>query len=213
MGRYDFDFGYNVVPPTDAPTYVAPSPEPEQGVACMGRVVCERCKKLHGYCSEVNEQLTGVTNDPLYTTPGVPYGQWESSDMIPRTNTGTNTGSGSNQQGGGRRKGSGFRYLSADMLSASHQLAVIADARVEKDTFRQGSDAVVVKLKFKGEFLLWTLRPGNPALETLGDAMGDDEANWKDHEIELYLEEDNFNGKKWIRADIAPKGSATKKGR
>jgi hypothetical protein len=67
MGRYDFDFGYNVAPPTkDAPTY-----------ACMGRCVCSLCGKLHGYCSEVEFAVTGVTHDPIYTSPGVPYGEWE----------------------------------------------------------------------------------------------------------------------------------------
>jgi hypothetical protein len=122
----------------------------------------------------------------------------ENNTMIPRGQPQQDQG---NQHG--KRKGSGLRYLSADMLSATHQAATINDARVENDTFRQGA-VVTVKLKFKGEFILWTLRPGNPNLETLGDALGDDETTWHGHDIELYVEEDNFNGKKWIRSEVVP---------
>lgn len=69
MGRYDFDFGHNVAPP--AANAAVPVYE------CMGRVVCAICGKFHGYCSEVGSQLAGINRDPLYTTPGVPYKQWE----------------------------------------------------------------------------------------------------------------------------------------
>jgi hypothetical protein len=140
---------------------------------------------------------------PTYEQPTVakddgPGGTTEEDNtVIPR-------GQPQQDQGGnnrGKRKGSGLRYLSADMLSATHQAATINDARVENDTFRQGT-VVTVKLKFKGEFILWTLRPGNPNLETLGDALGDDETTWHGHDIELYVEEDNFNGKKWIRSEV-----------
>jgi hypothetical protein len=120
----------------------------------------------------------------------------EQDDMIPR---GTPSNDQPNQRG--KRKGSGLRYLSADMLSNTHQAATINDARVENDSFRQGT-VVTVKLKFKGEFILWTLRPGNPNLDTLGDALGDDETTWKGKDIELFIEEDSFNGKKWIRSEV-----------
>lgn len=39
----DFDFGWNAR--EDAPTY-----------ACLGRVTCAACGKLHGYCSEIGAQ-------------------------------------------------------------------------------------------------------------------------------------------------------------
>lgn len=117
--------------------------------------------------------------------------------MIPRGNS--NSG---NNDGRGKRKGTGLRYLSAEMLSTAHQLATIVAARMEPDTFRRGQDSLVCKLKFRGEFILWTLREGNPSLETIADALGDDETKWSNAEIELYLEEDDFNGKKWIRAEV-----------
>jgi hypothetical protein len=158
MGRYDFDYGFNVKQ-DDVPTY-----QQEPPTAANDR--------------DGDQQLG------------------EQDDMIPR---GTPSNDQPNQRG--KRKGSGLRYLSADMLSNTHQAATINDARVENDTFRQGT-VVTVKLKFKGEFILWTLRPGNPNLDTLGDALGDDETTWKGKDIELFIEEDSFNGKKWIRSEV-----------
>lgn len=218
MGRYDFNFGWNEpeASPRDIPTYDVPPPEPvNDHAACMGRVTCIVCGKFHGYCSEVHEQLTDIKPDGVndhddgnvINNAGIPYDQWEENNMIPRGNA--------PQQGGNQRKGkrTGLRYLSADMLSTTHQAATIVDARIQPDNFRPGQDAVVVKLKFKGEFLLWTLRQGNPNLEGFGDAMGDDEQNWKNHDIELYIEEDQFDGKKWIRSEVAPTTAASTKPR
>jgi hypothetical protein len=165
----------------------------------MGRVTCAACGKLHGYCSEVTP-----VNDHGSTESG------ENNNMIPRGSSNENT---NNQQQRGRRKGSGLRYLSAEMLSATHQTATITDARVQPDNFRAGQSAVVVKLKFKGEFILWTLRQGNPNLDAMGDAMGDDESTWKGHEVELYLEEDQFDGKKWIRSEVVQVTASSKRGR
>lgn len=164
MGRYDFDFGWNVQPVKD----------------------------------DVPEYPTGTTDR---------FGDDdnEENNMIPR---GNNNSERNNQPQRGKRKGTGLRYLSTDMLSPSHELATIVDARVEEDNFRPNQTQVTVKLKFKGEFLLWSLRPGNPNLETLGDAMGDDETTWKGHEVELYIEVDAFNGKSWIRSEV-PVASST----
>jgi hypothetical protein len=91
MGRNDFEFGYNLpgIAPREVPTYALPkSPTPNveripENVTggCLGRVSCERCKKFHGYCSEVNEQLTGIIpNDDtgnIVNKAGIPYSQWE----------------------------------------------------------------------------------------------------------------------------------------
>ena len=75
MGRYDFDFGHNVAPPAEnaAPTY-----------ECMGRCVCAACGKLHGYCSEVGAQLTGVTDHAgsIYTNPGVSWEEYQRRNVM-----------------------------------------------------------------------------------------------------------------------------------
>jgi hypothetical protein len=134
----------------------------------------------------------------------------EENEMIPRD---TPSQGGNGTQRGGRRRGTGLRYLNTDMLSTAHQLASIADARVQPDNFRPGEFAVVVKLKFRGEFILWSLRPKNPNLETIAEALGDDETTWKGRDIELYVEEDDFDGRKQIRAEVAPAPTAGKKGK
>jgi hypothetical protein len=146
----------------------------------------------------VQDDVPTYQQDSTGTDDGPGEATEENNNMIPRGQPQQDQQGGQNR---GKRKGSGLRYLSADMLSATHQAATINDARVENDTFRQGT-VVTVKLKFKGEFILWTLRPGNPNLETLGDALGDDETSWHGHDIEVYVEEDNFNGKKWIRSEV-----------
>ena len=172
MGRFDFDYGYNL-----------PNVSRKE-VPTYELPTCIWCGLPHDggpeNCKEAENQ-----NE-------------ENNTMIPRGQPQHDQQGGNNR---GKRKGSGLRYLSADMLSATHQTATINDARVENDTFRQGT-VVTVKLKFKGEFILWTLRPGNPNLETIGDALGDDETTWHGHDLELFIEEDQFNGKKWIRSEV-----------
>lgn len=167
--------------------YNEPEDPPTYAGACMGLMVCPHCGRAL-MCGDIEQQ--------------------ENEEMIPR-GTGRISDDGNTTRR--KKKGSGLRYLSAEMLSTTHQLATIADARVQDDTFRKGQECVVVKLKFKGEFILWTLREGNPNLEALGDAMGDDEQQWKGRDIELYLEVDNFDGKSWIRSEVV--ASASKRGK
>lgn len=179
MGQLDFPHGYN------DPDYKTDDP-PTYEQACMGMLVCPHCGKA-AICGDVTSLL-----------------HEQGDNMIPRGNPSTG-GSGG---GGRKRRGSGLRYLAAEMLTTTHQAASIVDARTQPDQFRPGTECVVVKLKFKGEYILWTLRSGNPSLETLGDALGDDETTWKGAELELYIEEDGFDGKKWIRSEVVeqPKG-------
>lgn len=185
MGNTDFQHGYN------DPDYRTHDP-PTYQQACMGILTCPHCGKAV-MCGDVNGTLPNQPEDT----------------MIPRGQATTTT---TQQQGGTRRrKGTGLRYLSAEMLSTSHQMATITEARVQDDTFRPGAQCVVAKLKFKGEFLLWTLRPGNPCLETIGDVFGDDERSWGNREIELYTEVDTFDGKTWIRVEPIVASSAPKK--
>jgi hypothetical protein len=133
----------------------------------------------------------------------------QGENMIPRS-----SGNSNQSRNGGTRKGSGFRFLNADMLSSAHQLATIVDARTQPDSFRPNQQCVVVKLRFKNEYILWTLRTGNPSLETIGDAIGEDETTWKNREIELFIEEDSFDGKKWIRCEVVSAvSSSLKKGK
>lgn len=222
MGRYDFEFGFNEpgvsVPKGDIPTYAhqpdTPNQEtpplPEPYTPCMGAVLCSVCGKRHGLCTEVNEQLTGIKNDDsgIYTDMGVSSFEWENDKMIPRDSGNSASGGRSSSK---KKGGSGLRYLSTDMLNTDKQTALIVDARTQDDNFKPGKQLVVVKIKFKGEMLLWTLRPGNPNMDVLADAMGDDETAWKDRSIELFNEVDSFDHKVWMRCEVLPTVSASKR--
>jgi hypothetical protein len=164
---------------------------------CHGIMVCPCCGKARACWRESENQV--VHSEQIEQ-------EGEQNDMIPRGNN-------SNQSTkGGKKKASGFRFISADMLSSTHQLATIQDARIQPDNFNPNApEVLVVKLKFKGEFILWTLRANNPNLEELGDSFGDDESKWSGKEIELFVEEDNFSGKKWIRAEAVTEGSKSKR--
>jgi hypothetical protein len=183
MGQTDFEFGWN-----EKPDYSTDDP-PTYAQACIGMMVCPHCGRAL-ICGDI------------------PPTKQENNNMtIPRSSS--NEGGSSGQR---RKKGAGLRYLTADMLSTSHQLATIADARMQDDNFKPNApQVVVVKLKFKGEFILWTLRQSNPNLDQLIDVFGDEEAAWKGREIELYIEEDDFDGKKWIRSEPVAVSSSKKK--
>lgn len=188
MGQTDFEYGYN------NPDYKTDDP-PSYRQACMGMMVCQHCGKA---------AMCGDVQSSTYE---------ENNNMIPRGERIQDDGN-TSRGGGRKRKGSGLRYLSADMLSTAHQLAEIVAARVQDDNFKpNGPQVVVVKLKFKGEFILWTLRSLNPSLEVIGDAFGDDETKWAGKDVELYIEEDSFDGKKWIRCDAVTSAPPTKRGK
>lgn len=182
MGQLDFEYGYNVpkadYSTSDPPTYLPARDDPHAGddnQACMGMLVCPHCGKA-AMCGDV---------------------QIGENNMIPREQE----SQGGNSQRRGR-KSKGLRYLNADMLTSAHQLANIVAARVVDDTFNQGKKAVETKLKFKGEFILWTLRLNNPNTDVICDALGDDETAWGGRDIELYTETDDFNGRIQIRVDV-----------
>jgi hypothetical protein len=195
---------------------------------CNGLLICDHCGKtatcgeffrLQVLLNEVEASVYPVRPWQLITeaynnNSPLPIG--EDDNMIPRRNE--NASPQGNQQSTRRGRRSGLRYLNADMLSSAHQIATIVDAKVQPDKFRSGEECVVVKLKFKGEYVLWTLRPSTRSdvvtpLEIIGDCLGDNEQEWKGNDIELYLEEDSFDGRKWIRVDVVPQEKAITKKR
>lgn len=174
--------------------YKSAYPADTEHKECFGLLVCPHCGDAV-MCSNVHPNHVIRPDDVK--------DEGEKNNMIPRGNSSSNQ---SNQKG--KRKSSGFRFLSVDMLSSTHSLATIEEAKMQPDNFNPDNpDVLVVKLKFKGEFILWTLRANNPNLETLGDAFGDDETKWSGNEVELYIEEDNFTGKKWIRSEAVTANS------
>jgi len=123
---------------------------------------------------------------------------------------------GSQQSQNGRNQGrkrtnAGVPFLTVEKLTFDKQAAKILAAQVRPDNFRQGQTSVVVKILLRSNTFLWTLREGNPNLDILCDAMGEDESQWNGREIFLFVEEDDFDGKKWIRSEVASTVGRSKK--
>ena len=148
---------------------------------CFGMLVCPHCGKSV-ICQDVPTNQTVATEE----------------NMIPRN---TNTSGGGGGRGGKRR--SGFPFLATDKCSTDHEPGVIIGARVEDDSFRKGDQVVALKLRYKSQLWLYNLRPSNPVMDTLANAFGDDEAQWVNKKVVIYNEEDDFNGKLWLRIDPA----------
>lgn len=148
---------------------------------CCGSVKCVRCGRNYGCCSEVEYNLTE-----------------EDETMIPR---GTN----SRQQqsgGGGTKRQQGYDYARYDSpwLTYDEQTAKIQEVKINPQVEgRQNYSDVVVKFTVGGKPHLLGLRVGNPELDKLTDAFGDNENQWVGREFAIYLEEDVFDGKKWVR--------------
>jgi hypothetical protein len=151
---------------------------PTYDQACMGMMVCPHCGKA-AICGDV------VSNLPTE----------DNNSMIPR---GNNQASG-NQRGKGQRNG--LPFLSTKDATQMRQPARIVAARVEDDTFRPGSQVVALKLNYKGQLWLYNLRTNNPALDALVNGFGEDELTWAEKDIVIFNEEDNFNGKLWLRME------------
>jgi hypothetical protein len=181
MGELDFNCGHNIKQ-DDAPTYDR---------ACMGLLVCPHCGKAV-MCGDI-QPAVAVQIDAT----GEQDNMWKSPNN-----------SGNNRQ---QRQQTGFRYLNASMLSFVHQLATIDDARIEEDKYRKGEEVLNLKIKFKGEFILWPLRNGNPCLGVILAELGDDETRFKGAELELFIEEDAFDGKRQIRVEVKQVAPASKK--
>ena len=192
----DFDFGYNL---PDARAAAGPSGSvADELTDCMGTLVCPKCGRFHGYCSEINAQLTGTTEGPQLRNG-------ENDEMIQRGNE-------SKGQRRGGRTNQGVPFLTVDKLSSDHSPATILAARLQDDNFKpNGPQVVVVKILLRSNTFLWTLRSNNPNLDALVDAFGPDESTWENRKISMYIEEDNFDGKKWIRCEAVTESAGGKK--
>ena len=81
-------------------------------------------------------------------------------------------------------------------VSTSKQNVKIIDARPDES----GRAAVVLKLKLaNGETRLDSLKANNPNFKILFDAFGEDEKGWKNKNVLLFLEYDEFSERNWRR--------------
>lgn len=160
MRRYDFDFGHNVAPTKEVPVY-----QP-----CMGAVVCMACNKHHGYCIEVQEQLTGTTdrtgNDPNEDDNMVDLGAHYDKDS---------------KKGGKKFKQRPF--LKAEHVAAKGSVAKIVDFR-DAPKQMEYSDFLVDLTIGKKEYT-WGLRSKSITLNMLIDALGKRTEKWIGKTVKL----------------------------
>lgn len=117
--------------------------------------------------------------------------------MIPRS---SNNQSGQSFRGT-QKKRTGFPFLSTEKVTTDKQHGRIVGARVEPDTFRKNEDVVALKIQFKSQMYLYNLRTNNPVMEALAEAWGEDEQQWINKDVVIFNEEDDFNGKTWLRIE------------
>lgn len=130
--------------------------------------------------------------------------------MIHRTRS-NDAGTTGGNRGGSRRRGQGLPFLTVEQLTTTKKPGVLLQARVEADNFRNGQDMVACKIMFNNTLYLLNLRDGNPNLDTLCDALGEDESTWNKVDVLFYKEIDDFNAKEWMRIEVVPKDEKKRK--
>ena len=123
-------------------------------------------------------------------------------------------------QGGGNRpantrRQNGLPYIKVENLTTDKAKARIIDVRIAEpapEGTRNFSD-IRVKIACKGATWLHGLKLNNPELAKLQAAFTLDENEWPGKEYYLYNEEDEFDGKVYMRVEPIIKESAPKKSR
>jgi hypothetical protein len=160
---------------------IAAEMEAAAGKICLGRVRCSHCGKIYGTCAEIEYNLTTGANMTIPTSSG-----------------------GSTQGGQSRGKQQGLQYARWDSpwLSFDKKEARVIDVKVNipVEGKQQFSD-VVMKFACDGVPRLWGFKAGTPELEKLTAAWGSNENDWPEKKFFIYLEEDMFDGKRYVRAE------------
>jgi hypothetical protein len=165
--------------------------ESEQQSNCMGSLDCPKCKRHHGYCSEVEAQLKG---------PPPEEGQ---NEMLPRGDAGSNSTK--------PKRAGAMEYLQNEALSKQPKEAKILAIKADPDN-KYGA-RVILKLAFEGKIVFWGVNiKKNPNYQLMLDKFGDDENDWTDQRILIHLEQDEFSGQYFARVSF-PEKEKTKGGR
>jgi hypothetical protein len=69
---------------------------------------------------------------------------------------------------------------------------------------------LVLKLAIKGKTVLWGIRTNNPSLEVLEQMFGSDENDWAGKSMQMWLHEDDFDGRIWPTVGPAEKEKKAK---
>jgi len=132
--------------------------------------------------------------------------------MIPRSTAGQQQSSQPAARGQATRPG--LPYLNMKNMYDYLELDVkyparIIECRVNSQTSGTQSP-VILKLAIKGKTVLWGLKTNNPSLEILTELLGDDENNWADKQVQMWLHEDKFDGRVWITVGALEKETKKK---
>ena len=149
----DFAFGHNA---TDDESEASASD-------CMGRVECQRCKKFHGYCREIEEKVK----------------------MLP---TGDN-----NESSRNRSRTGGLNFINTQDLSTTPTEAKILMVKYTEKGKAGPSITLKMAFKGEIRFLWVPARKSDPRYSAMISAFGPDENNWVDQRIHLSLEKDDFS--------------------
>lgn len=183
--------------------------------------VCGKCNGIHAKGRECSE-----SHHPAcfcIRCRGQPYEEWmaeqtveraltqdKGEEMIPKY-SGNSNRSNSGGRSSNKGKPSGIQWLRNEDCSTDRTTAKIIGVKVGADNF--GNDVVNLKIAFKGQTFLDGIRTNNPNLEILTHAFGDDENGWVGQELLIYLEEDDFSGKKYRRYEPKAGAITPRKGR
>jgi hypothetical protein len=102
----------------------------------------------------------------------------------------------------GKRGGNAMTYLDSTMLSKQPKEAKILAVRFDAEG-RFGA-RVIVKLSFDGGIVYWGVNiKKNPNYRSLIAAFGEDENDWPNQRIKLWLEKDDFSEQMFVHVAAA----------
>lgn len=160
-------------------------------IMCMGRIKCNKCGHVYGVCCDVEVELTEKGNENMLPRPG---------QNAPA------------QSSGQQRQRSGYPYLKETDLTLDKKEARIIQVRNNdepvKDGQRRFSD-IIVKIAVGGTIYLWGMKYNNPNFTILIEAFGQNENDWAEKKCYIFLEQEEFSGRNFIRCE--PQTAASKK--
>src|SRR5271157_34267 len=182
MSDIAFNFGNNAPPDIDANG---------ECIICLGRVKCVRCGKVYGVCNEIE----AVERE---------------KEMLSRAGAGAAPAT----AGSGKSQRAGYRYINEQDLSATEKRRFrIIDVKENTEPLREEQKRfsdVVFKGAFRGETRLLGFKLSNPNLVIIQEELGLEENTYPGRELDLFLEQDEFTGRYWMRVEV-PSASEVKK--
>jgi hypothetical protein len=154
---------------------------------------------IEGVCSIVRDRISTITKTIKELSEMTIPRYQDKSTIEDGPTRGKNIGGRSRE-----RQGTGHKYLALSDLSFDKKTAKILGVKVGPGTASWNKDQTVVtcKLSLEGSLRMWTLTVNNPNLEILQNAFGSDENDWTEKKVQLFIEENDWDGKQNIRCAV-----------